>query len=73
MVKAITQLGHELDMTVVAEGVENDAQLDSLLNAGVDAVQGFLHTRPMHQEELLSWLLEQKKKDWSADYYSKRK
>jgi diguanylate cyclase (GGDEF)-like protein len=73
MVKAITQLGHELGMTVVAEGVENNAQLDYLLEAGVDAVQGYLHTRPMHEKELLDWLLEQKKMDWSADYHSKRK
>jgi EAL domain-containing protein (putative c-di-GMP-specific phosphodiesterase class I) len=60
-------------MTVVAEGVENNAQLDYLLEAGVDAVQGYLHTRPMHEKELLDWLLEQKKMDWSADYHSKRK
>jgi EAL domain-containing protein (putative c-di-GMP-specific phosphodiesterase class I) len=53
--------------------VENNAQLDYLLEAGVDAVQGYLHTRPMHEKELLDWLLEQKKMDWSADYHSKRK
>ena len=73
LVKAITQLGHELDMTVVAEGVENTAQLDALQKAGVDAVQGFLHTRPMDEGDLLDWLLLRKKKDWSADNYSKRR
>ena len=45
----------------------------SLRKAGVDAIQGFLHTRPMHEKELLDWLLEQKKIDWSADNYSKRR
>ena len=73
MVKAITQLGRELGMTVVAEGVENNAQLDTLYEAGVDAVQGFFHTRPMGEEELLQWLHAQKKIDWSADNYSKRR
>ena len=70
---AISARAGELGMTVVAEGVENNAQLDYLLEAGVDAVQGYLHTRPMHEKELLDWLLEQKKMDWSADYHSKRK
>ena len=73
MVKAITQLGHELGMTVVAEGVENQAQLGRLQEAGVDAIQGFLHTRPMNEDELLDWLLLQKKMDWSVDNYSKRR
>ncbi len=73
MVKAITQLGRELGMTVVAEGVENNAQLDTLHEAGVDAVQGFLHTRPMGEDELLDWLLRQKKMNWAADNFSKRR
>ena len=59
VVKAITQLGRELGMTVVAEGVENREQLDMLQSAGVDAIQGFLHARPMNEDELVGWLLRQ--------------
>jgi diguanylate cyclase (GGDEF)-like protein len=56
VVKAMTQLGRELGMTVVAEGVETQEQMDALVQAGVDATQGYLHARPMTQEALLIWL-----------------
>jgi EAL domain-containing protein (putative c-di-GMP-specific phosphodiesterase class I) len=56
VVKALTQLGSELGMTVVAEGVEEQSQLDSLREAGVHAIQGYIHARPMPEEALLQWL-----------------
>lgn len=58
VVKAMTQLGRELGMTVVAEGVEEMNQLDALREAGVDAIQGYIHARPMPKENLLTWLKE---------------
>jgi EAL domain-containing protein (putative c-di-GMP-specific phosphodiesterase class I) len=60
VVKAMTQLGRELGMTVVAEGVEEQAQLDSLREAGVDAIQGYIHARPMPEEALLHWFQQRK-------------
>jgi EAL domain-containing protein (putative c-di-GMP-specific phosphodiesterase class I) len=56
VVKALTQLGSELGMTVVAEGVEEQQQLDSLREAGVHAIQGYIHAHPMPEEALLQWL-----------------
>lgn len=56
VVKAMTQLGRELGMTVVAEGVEEQAQLDCLREAGVDAIQGYIHAHPMPAHELPQWL-----------------
>lgn len=56
VVKAMTQLGHELGMTVVAEGCERQEEIDALLEVGVDAIQGFFYARPMPQESLFSWL-----------------
>ncbi len=56
VVRAITQLGQELGMTIVAEGVETQEQHDALADAGVDAVQGFYHARPMDAEALVGWL-----------------
>jgi len=41
VVKAKTQLGHELDMAVVAEGCERQVEIDVLIDAGMDAIQGF--------------------------------
>lgn len=56
VVKAMTQLGHELGMTVVAEGCERKEEIDALLEVGVDAIQGFYFARPMPGDSLLPWL-----------------
>lgn len=56
IVRAMSQLGHELGMTIVAEGCETQEQIDALFDAGVDAIQGFFYAKPMQEEALLSWL-----------------
>jgi diguanylate cyclase (GGDEF)-like protein len=60
VVKAMTQLAQELGMTVVAEGVETQGQMDALVQAGVDATQGYLHASPMSEDALLAWLEKRK-------------
>jgi EAL domain-containing protein (putative c-di-GMP-specific phosphodiesterase class I) len=57
-VRAITQLGRELGMTIVAEGVETKEQYDALAEVGVDAIQGFFLARPMDGKALAEWLKE---------------
>jgi diguanylate cyclase (GGDEF)-like protein len=47
LIRAITDLGHTLRMSVVAEGVETPEQLDHVRAAGCDAAQGFLLSAPM--------------------------
>lgn len=44
--KAMIGLAHELDMRVVAEGVETEAQFDILSAQGCDRVQGYLLGKP---------------------------
>jgi diguanylate cyclase (GGDEF)-like protein len=51
MVGAVVELGHALGMSVVAEGVETDAQLTSLRLLGVDGAQGYLLCEPVTGEE----------------------
>lgn len=46
LVKAIIQLGHTLDMKVVAEGVETREQAEWLADAGCHQAQGWLYARP---------------------------
>jgi EAL domain-containing protein (putative c-di-GMP-specific phosphodiesterase class I) len=58
VVKAMTRLAQELGMTVVAEGVETQEQMDCLVHARVDAIQGYLQARPMTEDALLAWLQE---------------
>lgn len=45
--QAIVQMAHTLDMRVVAEGVETEAQRDVLVQLGCDELQGYLFAKPM--------------------------
>ena len=52
IVRAIITLGHSLNMLVVAEGVETQAQLELLRGLGCDEVQGFLLSPPLPAAQL---------------------
>ncbi len=54
--KLSIMLAHEMDMTVVAEGVETKEALIDLENLGCDRAQGFLMASPMPADDLLPWL-----------------
>jgi diguanylate cyclase (GGDEF)-like protein/PAS domain S-box-containing protein len=58
--RALVVLGKALHMKVVAEGVENHAQLDFLRDLGCDEVQGYLLSPPLPYDQLVSWLLDQR-------------
>jgi len=51
IVRALVTLAHELEMKVIAEGVEHDDQLKMLADCGCDYIQGFLFSKPMPVEE----------------------
>lgn len=51
IVSTIIQLGHELGLTVFAEGVETEAQLQGLMQLGCEDGQGYLYSRAMPIEE----------------------
>ena len=56
IIEAITSLGHNLGMEVVAEGVETQAQFEFLRSQGCDTVQGYLVGRPMPIVEIENFL-----------------
>ena len=53
---AIVALGHRLQMTIVAEGVETEEQLSFLINEGCEEAQGYLFSMPLPAEELSALL-----------------
>lgn len=56
LVRAVTGLAHELDMQVVAEGVETEEQRALLADARVDYLQGYLLAAALEADEVLPWL-----------------
>ncbi len=47
-------MAHELDLKVLAEGVENEAQVAFLRQHQCDFVQGFFYAKPMPGDKLLA-------------------
>jgi diguanylate cyclase (GGDEF)-like protein/PAS domain S-box-containing protein len=60
IVRAIITLGHALDLTVIAEGVETREQLESLIELECDVVQGFLFSKALSKEDFEQLLIEQR-------------
>jgi diguanylate cyclase (GGDEF)-like protein len=56
IVRSTIELGHNLGLTVVAEGVETEHELAELRRFGCDVAQGFHLGRPMTAEALETWL-----------------
>jgi EAL domain-containing protein (putative c-di-GMP-specific phosphodiesterase class I) len=56
IVRSTIDLGRNLGLDVVAEGVENAAVWDELGRLGCDVAQGYHLTRPLPADELEAWL-----------------
>ena len=57
IVLAIISMAHSMKLQVIAEGVENDAQLAYLRRHGCDEMQGYYFSRPVAQEEFEQMLM----------------
>jgi len=58
IVKTCILLGHELNMEVVAEGVETQGILDTLKELGCDIAQGYHIARPVPADTLFKWAMD---------------
>ena len=56
IVRTIIDLGHNLDLIVIAEGVETEQQRQSLSDYGCDELQGYLIARPAPAKELVGMI-----------------
>jgi len=61
IVQSATDLGHNLGLTVVAEGVDDQATLTALKALGVDVAQGFHLAHPMPEHLLQQWITDRAK------------
>jgi hypothetical protein len=56
IVRSTINLGHDLGLRIIAEGVEDGATLEQLAQLGCDRAQGFHVSRPMPADKFETWL-----------------
>jgi len=56
IVRSTISLGHELGLSVTAEGIEDDATLDEIRRLGCDLGQGYGISRPLAADAFAVWL-----------------
>ena len=56
IVRSTIDLAHNLGLSVVAEGVEDEGALDMLVENGCDSAQGYFFNRPCPADQITSWL-----------------
>jgi EAL domain-containing protein (putative c-di-GMP-specific phosphodiesterase class I) len=56
IVRSTIDLAHNLGLTVVAEGVEDEAAKQMLVGYGCDRAQGYFFARPCPADEFIAWL-----------------
>jgi diguanylate cyclase len=57
IVRSIVDLGHNLGLHVVGEGVESEEIAAALAATGCEVAQGYLYARPMPPEDLTDWIV----------------
>jgi diguanylate cyclase (GGDEF)-like protein len=57
----VIELGRNLKLTVIAEGIETEAQAQTLRDMGCHEGQGFLYARGLPADQIAAWLQERKK------------
>jgi diguanylate cyclase (GGDEF)-like protein len=60
IVKSTIDLGHNLGLRVVAEGVETEEAMTLLAQMGCDQVQGYYIHKPMPAEQFIEWVEQRK-------------
>jgi EAL domain-containing protein (putative c-di-GMP-specific phosphodiesterase class I) len=56
IVKTIIDMGHNLNFTVIAEGIETDVQVNFLKKHSCKIGQGYFYSRPLPAEEIIEFL-----------------
>lgn len=64
IVRSTIELGHNLGLGVVAEGVESEALWDTLRDLGCDTAQGYFVSKPLPADDMPSWAAQS---SWHAE------
>jgi diguanylate cyclase (GGDEF)-like protein len=64
IVSALALIGSEMGLTIVAEGIETEAQFHRLKDMGIAQGQGYYFARPLSFDDLTGRLLSEKNRSW---------
>ena len=56
ILKSVKDLGQQLGLKTVAEGIENDRQARTICELGIDEMQGYLFAKPLLAEDIVPWI-----------------
>jgi EAL domain-containing protein (putative c-di-GMP-specific phosphodiesterase class I) len=56
IVRSMIELGHNLGLRIIAEGIEDAKTWDQLAGLGCDSGQGYLLARPMPAAQIETWM-----------------
>ena len=63
VVRAVVNMAHGLNLKLVAEGIENKEEIDSMCREGIDYIQGYYYAKPMPMKEFLQFISENRGKE----------
>ena len=56
VVLATIRMAHEMDLMIVAEGIETEEQLKEMEDQGIDFIQGYYFSKPLPQEKFIEFI-----------------
>lgn len=56
VVYSVVKMAHDMGLSVVSEGIETKEELDALIHAGVDYIQGYYFSRPLPLNDFIKYL-----------------
>jgi EAL domain-containing protein (putative c-di-GMP-specific phosphodiesterase class I) len=56
VVQATIRMAHDMDLMVVAEGVETKEQLNTMAEQQIDYIQGYYFSKPLPADEFIEYL-----------------
>lgn len=56
VVKAVVGMAHELDLRMVAEGIETENELRAMQEEGIDYIQGYYYSKPIQGKEFIAFV-----------------
>ena len=56
VVKAVVSMAHDMDMKLVAEGIETEEEVEDICKEGIDYVQGYYYSRPLPVKEFITYI-----------------